>query len=59
MTSNQNQTLDLLVIIFVWFKYDLDSSTIYASQVRLYLGLSSGPPDHGSTFHVTEMLLVT
>ena len=39
--------------IYVWFKYDLGQK-YHAPQVQPGRGLNSWPPDHDSTFHVTE-----
>ena len=43
---------------YFWFKYDLGQK-YYAPQVRPDRGSNSWPPDHDSTFHVTEMPALT
>ena len=40
--------------IYFWFKYDLGQK-YYAPHVWSKWDLNSWPPDHDSTFHVTEM----
>ena len=44
--------------MYVWFKYDLGQK-YQAPQVRPDWGSNSWPPDHDSTFLVTEMPDVT
>ena len=46
------------VDINVWFKYHLGQK-YHASQVQPGRGLNSWPPDHDSTFHVTEIPALT
>ena len=41
-----------------WFKYDLGRKYYAAFQVQLHWGSNSWPPDHDSTFHVTETLVL-
>ena len=43
---------------YIWFKYDLEQK-YYAPQVRPNRGSNSWPPDHDSTFHVTETPALT
>ena len=43
---------------YVWFKYDLGQK-YHAPQVQPGWGLNSWPPDHDSTFHVTETPAMT
>ena len=44
---------EIICLLLFWFKYDLGQK-YYAPQVRPDWGLNSWPPDHDSTFHVTE-----
>ena len=44
---------------YFWIKYDLLGQKSYASQIRPYWGPNSSPPDHDSTFHVTETPALT
>ena len=53
--SARNVNLDC---IYIWIKYNLGQK-YYAQQVRLDRDSNSGPPDHDSTFHVTEMPALT
>ena len=43
-------------LLIIRFKYNLGQK-YYAPQVRPDRGLNSWPPDHDSTFYVTETLL--
>ena len=43
---------------YVWFKYDLEQK-YHTPQVQPGRGLNSWPPDHDSTFHVTETPAIT
>ena len=43
---------------WVWFKYNLGEK-YPAPQVQPHWGLNSWPPDHDSTFHVTETPAIT
>ena len=56
----QNSVLDLcpMPFIYFWLKYDLGQK-YYAPQVRPNWGSKSLPPDHDSTFHVTETPALT
>ena len=45
-------------IVSFWFKYDLEQKC-HAPQVRPDRGSNSWPPDHDSTFHVTETPALT
>ena len=44
--------------IYVWFKYNLGQK-YHAPQVQPRRGLNSWPPDHDSTFNVTETPAIT
>ena len=44
--------------LYWWIKYDLGQK-YYAPQVRPDWGSNSWPPDHDSTFHITEMPALT
>ena len=58
-SRNLENLLVLLHVLFIfWFKYDLGQK-YYAPQVRPDRGLNSWPPDHDSTFHVTETPALT
>ena len=48
----------LSVILSVWFKYDFGQK-YHVPQVQPGWGLNSWPPDHDSTFHVTETPITT
>ena len=62
ITTPLKQEIMQVVIIYVcstsifWFKYDLGQK-YYAPQVRPNQGSNSWPPDHDSTFYVTETLI--
>ena len=43
---------------YIWIKYDLGQK-YYAPQVQTGRGSNSWPPDHDSTFHVTETPALT
>ena len=43
---------------YFWIKYDLGQKC-HAPQIRPTRGSNSWPPDHDSTFHVTEMPALT
>ena len=46
------------ILLYFWFKYDLRQK-YYAPQVWPDRGSNWGPSDHDSTFHVTEMPVLT
>ena len=56
--STYNNECFFGIHFYVWFKYDLGQK-YYAPQVQPELGLNSRPPDHDSTFHVTETPALT
>ena len=47
------ELLSTYILLYVWFKYDLGQK-YQAPQVRPDRDSNSWPPDHNSTFHVTE-----
>ena len=47
-----------MLFLYVWFKYDLGQK-YQAPQVQPGGDLNSWPPDHDSTFHVSEMPAIT
>ena len=54
-----NYTVILIfIVLYIWFRYDLGQK-YYAPQVWPDQGSNSWPPDHDSTFHVTEMPALT